>query len=266
MPYLTPNTLPSGTICRTVLIPDHIDWLVIVNGAFSELIKPERFEQFGAITPEETANRFEQMFFEFRDSECNPVTPIGFVGDWMTDTPPDGWLICDGQSVSRTTYADLFALWGDAFGAGDGTTTFNLPDFRFRSPIGAGSNFDDTVNIGVGGQYGTETATLTEAELPTHNHSINDPQHNHSINDPGHVHAPLSPSTSFLGNKPSATNTAPVGTALGAAATTASNNTGIGINMNDTGITINNTGDGLPFSIVHPVLGVNRIVYTGVGA
>ena len=53
-------------------------------------------------------------------------------------TPPTGWLLCDGSSVSRTTYAALFAILGTAYGAGDGSTTFNLPDGRGRMPVGAG--------------------------------------------------------------------------------------------------------------------------------
>ena len=54
--------------------------------------------------------------------------PAGFVAAWPGNTPPDGWLVCNGSAVSRTTYADLFAAIGTTFGAGDGSTTFKLPD------------------------------------------------------------------------------------------------------------------------------------------
>lgn len=54
-------------------------------------------------------------------------------------TPSAGWLLCDGSAVSRTTQAALFAAIGTTYGAGDGTNTFNLPDFRGRSPVGAGT-------------------------------------------------------------------------------------------------------------------------------
>jgi microcystin-dependent protein len=50
------------------------------------------------------------------------------------------WLLCDGTAVSRTTYADLFALIGTTYGTGNGSTTFNLPDLRGRVPIGAGND------------------------------------------------------------------------------------------------------------------------------
>ncbi len=56
--------------------------------------------------------------------------PAGFVAAWPGNTPPDGWLNCDGSVVSRTTYADLFSVIGTTFGAGDGSTTFKLPDYR----------------------------------------------------------------------------------------------------------------------------------------
>lgn len=58
---------------------------------------------------------------------------------WFTNTAPTGWLICDGSAVSRTTYADLFAVIGTTYGAGDSSTTFNLPDFQGRVPAGKSS-------------------------------------------------------------------------------------------------------------------------------
>ena len=52
-------------------------------------------------------------------------------------SPPSGWLVCDGSAVSRTTYSALYAIVGDAFGNGNGSTTFNLPNFTNRFPYGA---------------------------------------------------------------------------------------------------------------------------------
>lgn len=66
--------------------------------------------------------------------------PTGFIGLWGEDTLPEGWLLCNGAAVSRSTYAGLFAKIGTKYGTGDGSTTFNLPDFRDRYPIGAGTN------------------------------------------------------------------------------------------------------------------------------
>lgn len=66
--------------------------------------------------------------------------PTGFIGLWGDTTVPSGWLLCNGAAVSRITYAGLFAKVGTRYGAGDGSTTFNVPDMRDRYPIGVGTN------------------------------------------------------------------------------------------------------------------------------
>jgi phage-related tail fiber protein len=65
------------------------------------------------------------------DGDLLPSTgavPVGAIVEWGTATPPSGWLILDGAAVSRTTYQALFELWGTTYGAGNGSTTFNLRD------------------------------------------------------------------------------------------------------------------------------------------
>lgn len=64
--------------------------------------------------------------------------PIGTISSFGGASVPSGYLLCNGQAVSRTTYAELFAVIGTAFGAGDGSTTFNVPDMRESVPKGAG--------------------------------------------------------------------------------------------------------------------------------
>lgn len=98
------------------------------------------------------------------------VCPTGSMIMWPTGTAPTGWLICDGSAVSRTTYADLFTLIGTTFGAGNGSTTFNLPDFRRRAPVGAGGTGSGTLGNAVGNTGGAETHTLTTSEMPSHSH------------------------------------------------------------------------------------------------
>ena len=83
---------------------------------------------------------------------------------------PAGWLVCDGRAVSRGTYAALFAAIGTSNGAGDGSTTFNLPDGRGRALIGAGTGTGLTARA-LGAKGGEETHTLTGPEAPSHNHS-----------------------------------------------------------------------------------------------
>ena len=62
--------------------------------------------------------------------------PIGSVVQWTSDNFPENWLRCDGREVSRSEYPELFSILGTTYGAGDGSTTFNLPDLRARVPVG----------------------------------------------------------------------------------------------------------------------------------
>lgn len=80
-------------------------------------------------------------------------------------TAPTGWMLCDGAAISRTSYSALFAAIGDTFGSGDGSSTFNLPNFINRSPLGAG-----TRSVGTTG--GGETHALQASELPSHTHGF----------------------------------------------------------------------------------------------
>ncbi|MGZ8236342.1 MAG: phage tail protein [Methylobacter sp.] len=79
-------------------------------------------------------------------------------------TSPAGWHICDGSALSRTTDANLFAVIETTYGAGDGSTTFNVPDLRGNTVIGAGAGY------ALGASGGSESVTLTEAQLPSHSH------------------------------------------------------------------------------------------------
>ena len=62
--------------------------------------------------------------------------PTGAVSAFAGSAAPTGWLLCDGSDVSRTTYSDLFAVVGTTYGAGDGSTTFGLPNLEGRVPVG----------------------------------------------------------------------------------------------------------------------------------
>lgn len=83
----------------------------------------------------------------------------------------NGWLLCDGSAISRTLYLDLYNVIGTSFGSGNGTTTFNLPDSRSRvlGSVGAGAGL---TTRSLGASVGAETHTLTEAEIPSHTHSV----------------------------------------------------------------------------------------------
>lgn len=82
------------------------------------------------------------------------ISPTGSVIAWTGSSAPDGWLLCDGTAVSRTTYAQLFAIAGTSYGVGDGSTTFNVPDLKDRLPLGKGTN-----NSTLGTQTGSMSAS-----------------------------------------------------------------------------------------------------------
>lgn len=98
--------------------------------------------------------------------------PTGAVLPFAGSVPPDGWLICDGRAVSRTTYAALFSVISTIFGAGDGSTTFNLPNLSGRTPIGVGTatGVAGATAHPLGQLGGEETHKLTIAETPSHEH------------------------------------------------------------------------------------------------
>lgn len=100
-------------------------------------------------------------------------------------TASTGFLLCDGSAVSRTTYADLFSAIGTTYGSGDGSTTFNVPDMRGRSPVGVGTGAGGGASgtgLPSGGSaltavsratwLGAETHALSVAELASHRHSL----------------------------------------------------------------------------------------------
>ena len=95
--------------------------------------------------------------------------PIGTVITWVSSTHPGTteWLECNGSAIPRTGgYADLYGILSTTYGSGDGSTTFNLPDFRgayLRGMPASGEVFQQT-------PYGSDTITLTTSNLPVHNH------------------------------------------------------------------------------------------------
>lgn len=127
------------------------------------------------------------------------ILPIGLILPYAAATAPTGFLLCFGQNVSRTTYAALFALLSTTYGAGDGSTTFGLPDLRGRFVAGK----DDmggtaagrlTAAGGVAGTTlgatgGNQLSILSTANLPAHTHGVGtlvngvqSADHTHSIN------------------------------------------------------------------------------------
>lgn len=155
------------------------------------------------------------------------AVPTGLMADFGGTVAPDGWLVCDGGTVNRVEFAALFSVIGTNFGAGDGSTTFNLPPGNVFYQ-GAG-------NLTVGTMGGNASATLSVTNLPSHTHGVTDPGHHHTA-------------------------------AVVAGALTSGNATGSAVSGNTstatTGLTINATGNGTPFSILPPYALTLKIIKT----
>ena len=160
--------------------------------------------------------------------------PTGGLMMWPTATAPSGWLMCNGQAVSRATFSALFALIGTTFGAGDGSTTFNLPDYRDRMPIGANTI---TAIAGTGGSK--------DAVVVSHTHTATS-----SVSDPGHSHG-LAGTFNLEGVGGGYNLAEPSGTSR--STNTATTGISVSTTVNSTGVS--GTNANLP-----PYLGINFII------
>jgi microcystin-dependent protein len=109
-------------------------------------------------------------------ANVSAAVPIGTVALWLTSTAPTGWLHLNGQAVSRTTYATLFALWGETFGEGDNSTTFNVADVRGEFP----RFWDSTRGVDAGRAIGTAQTELLAAH--THDGVLQEASEQKQIN------------------------------------------------------------------------------------
>jgi len=196
-----------------------------------------------------------------------------------------GAVLCDGSAYSRTapTYAALFAAIGTGYGAGDGSTTFNVPDYRGTALVGVGARPGGST-WGLGQKYGEETHALSVAEMPGHAHGVSDPAHAHSVYDPGHSHGISIANAAFpyryvAGMAAAAWgNLSAAGGSLQFAAGSGGNNitssdlnhghtasaaavaTGIGIYAAATGISIQSAGSSYAHNNFQPSCGVNIFI------
>jgi microcystin-dependent protein len=132
------------------------------------------------------------------------AVPAGSIIMYAGYTGPSGYFLCDGRAVSRYLYTDLFNAIGTTYGAGNGTSTFNIPNFKSYTPVCMDTSVPEFSSLGQTG--GEIEHTLTLSEMPIHLHSgPTDPagehyhtgttdsagSHTHGVTDPGHTHTYL---------------------------------------------------------------------------
>ena len=123
--------------------------------------------------------RFLQQYSNYNTLVNLPIIPAaipsGAMLMWGTASAPSGWLLCDGTAVSRTGgNATLFGVIGTTFGAGDGSTTFNLPDYRQKFPLGKAASGTGSTLAGTGGSidhvHSVDPASTSTSSDGSHNH------------------------------------------------------------------------------------------------
>jgi microcystin-dependent protein len=154
--YFTKGDPGTGTLAT---VPGQ-DWF---NSVQEELIG---IITAAGLTPSKANNA--QLITAIKAISSAPGTVEMFAGS----AAPSYWLLCDGAAVSRATYAALFSAIGTTWGAGNGTTTFNVPDLRGRTPIGAGAGAGLT-NRALAATGGEEAHALTAGENGPHTHATN---------------------------------------------------------------------------------------------
>lgn len=184
------------------------------------------------------------------------LAPTGAVSSFAGSSAPTGWLLCDGSAVSRTTYADLYAVIGTTYGVGDGSTTFNVPNAKGKMVVGYDST--DTSFDALGETGGAKTNTLTTTQLPAHTHSVNPPAtastssgtHSHTVG--GNASWGSSGGWGISEDSTASSN--------GALTT---NSTGAHTHTVDIGsFTSGSAGSGAAYSIMNPYITMNMIIKT----
>jgi microcystin-dependent protein len=173
---------------------------------------------------------------------ADSILPAGMIAPYAGSSAPTGWLLCRGQTVSRTTYATLFAAIGTTYGVGDGSTTFGLPDLQGRVVAGLEATATRLTSAGSGVDGGTLGANGGSQFMQQHNHGITETPHSHGAT-----------SGQFVLNQGGGINTA--GNTGWITGGTTSANTATA----STGITVNNAGSGSSQN-VQPTIILNYII------
>jgi microcystin-dependent protein len=184
------------------------------------------------------------------------ILPLGIIMPLRSSTIPNGWLLCNGQAISRTTYSNLFNLIGTTYGLGDGANTFNIPNINERLIFGIDST--NTYGLGLTSLNltgGGNTQTLSISHLPQHTHDVG------SLSIGSHTHTLVFNNGNYFETFESGAIGRQTGDQLSErqtnvrAWTTLTDNTTTAISG-----TFNNTGNSVPFSILPPYVYLNFII------
>jgi microcystin-dependent protein len=159
--FASKDALPSGNplkIVKGTEIDTEFNNIAIAVATKADLLNPVFTGIATAATAATGTSTTQLATTAFATAAISPFT--GSMLMWPTATPPTGFLLCNGQTASRATYAALFAIVGTLFGAGDGSTTFTLPDYRDRMPVGAGGSY-----------LANSAGGSKDATLPSHTHT-----------------------------------------------------------------------------------------------
>jgi len=148
-------------------------------------VTPTRYVRIFVETNHSSATTVEIQEVEFFTTNAGTRSTVsneevGTIRIGGSEDVPLGWLECDGRAVLRSSYPVLFATIGSTWGAGDGSTTFNLPNLKSRMPAGRDADSSDASFHATGASGGAASLTLTPQDLPSHSHSVTIPSHSHN--------------------------------------------------------------------------------------
>lgn len=238
----------NGSDTDTVIIALELvnpDWFRRnLIGALELMCKEENWEQVGDATIAFARDKANEMLEGIMIDVKLRTYQIGEIAVFAGEPTIAGWLACDGAAISRTTYADLFALIGENYGQGDNSTTFNLPDMKNKSPVGVGGSTQEGVNFGASSQV------LSSGQMPAHNHAITDPGHTHRERVSTGANASIF--TTAGGGNPTVASSPTTGAVA------------LETGSKTTGIATQNTGGGGSVDMYHPVMAIPYYIFAGI--